>query len=393
MSNNTLALVEDILNDPIDMLSDLSLNSELEEFHDSFDMIEEFHDSINTFAQLEMMELEDIPINNLGELDVSNHNFQPEELFSDSFCYDCDDDEDCADTKEQFFYKKNECHKDMKSSSKPQFIISSTKAPFASNKNEFHEDMLSTNIIQESSHYPDFSLVTDEEAMKYITEQGKGKRKKSSAETFPKKLHKIVERSEIDGYSDIINWLPHGRAFMIHDAKKFNSDILSKYFYLSQFASFKRQLKIYGFRKITLDGHDKGAYYNELFLRGRPGLCEGITRFKFLSNFKSEPNFYTMPPVVPGVVTRSSYPRAVTYCESNSSNEKCGISHSAPVRSTSVMVQNPAKQVVSKLANRRNMISVNDLESRKRVRVIRRSSSLSKSNSAMSYYIFRGFGL
>jgi len=344
MLNGTFLPTDKTLhNESVDMLMDVDLNSEVEEFYDSVD---------ETVLEL-ISELEVIPIDNLGELDVSNHSFQPENFFPD-----------------------------------PQ--VHNTKTPSSSNKDASHKDMLSANTIQESSHYPDFSLVTDEEAMKYITEQGKGKRTKSNAETFPKKLHKIVERSEIDGYSDIICWLPHGRAFRIHDTKRFISDILSKYFYLSQFASFKRQLNIYSFRKIVLDGHDRGAYYHELFLRGRPGLCEGICRYKSLSSsFASEPNFCTMSPVKYRSVVQNTnhlrhiniianpiHPRAVQYCESNSEKNfrATRLSHSisAPNLNTSPQGQKVNEEVlVLNFPSQNNRNPVKTCEFRKRTRVLR----------------------
>jgi HSF-type DNA-binding len=49
---------------------------------------------------------------------------------------------------------------------------------------------------------------------------------------------------------------------------------------MTNYASFQRQLNLYGFKSMS-QGPDKGGYYHELFLRGRPDLAARITRQKF----------------------------------------------------------------------------------------------------------------
>lgn len=62
------------------------------------------------------------------------------------------------------------------------------------------------------------------------------------------------------------------------------------------------RLNLYGFRRLT-QGQDAGAYYHELFLRGRPQLCIRMQRQKVKgtghkqpADAKTEPNFYSMAP-------------------------------------------------------------------------------------------------
>lgn len=93
---------------------------------------------------------------------------------------------------------------------------------------------------------------------------------------FPEKLHSILDRIEADGQASIVSWLPHGKAFKIHNEAEFASTILPKYFWLLK-ASFQRQLNIYGFKRVKT-GHDRGAIYHELFVREKPELCRGMTR-------------------------------------------------------------------------------------------------------------------
>lgn len=64
--------------------------------------------------------------------------------------------------------------------------------------------------------------------------------------------------------------------------------------------SYQRQLSLYGFVRIT-SGKDRGAYYHELFLRGRPDLLVCIERkrvkgtgSKQAASPETEPDFYTM---------------------------------------------------------------------------------------------------
>jgi hypothetical protein len=173
--------------------------------------------------------------------------------------------------------------------------------------------------------YRDYSNVPDSTG--YV-------RKKTGGVTqpFPEKLHEMLER-EPD--PNIVSWLPHGRAFLVRRPKEFTSHVMPKYvkretlgtcaalllcppnlslssnarfhfffvryFRQTKLTSFQRQLNLYGFRRIT-QGADGGAYYHELFLRGRPQLCMRMQRQKVKgtghkqpADAQTEPNFYSMP--------------------------------------------------------------------------------------------------
>jgi len=121
--------------------------------------------------------------------------------------------------------------------------------------------------------------------------------------SFPRKLHHILDQIERDGYAHVISWLPHGRAFAIHQPKDFIATVMPRYFQQTKVTSFQRQLNLYGFQRLTR-GRDNGGYYHEYFLRGMPFLTKSIartrvkgTRFKGASNPEAEPNFYAMRPV------------------------------------------------------------------------------------------------
>ena len=121
----------------------------------------------------------------------------------------------------------------------------------------------------------------------------------STIAAFPTRLYEMLLCAEPDGFADIVSWQPHGRCFLVHKPEEFK-EILPRFFKLSKVPSFQRQVNLYGFTRLTR-GLDKGAYYNELFLRGKPWLCHNIQRIKVKgtgvrakSNPTQEPDFWSM---------------------------------------------------------------------------------------------------
>ena len=105
----------------------------------------------------------------------------------------------------------------------------------------------------------------------------------------------VLDRSDL---VDIISWMPHGRAFIVKKPKLFAVDVLPRFFKQTKYLSFTRQLNLWGFKRIT-KGLDGGAYYHELFLRGRPYLAMRMKRhkvkgtgIKLTPNPSAEPLFY-----------------------------------------------------------------------------------------------------
>lgn len=100
---------------------------------------------------------------------------------------------------------------------------------------------------------PPASMVNDQ-----ATLAAAGEKRKGRSGTFPQKLHQMLsdlERQE--GGSEIASFLPHGRAFCIHKPRDFVKEVMPKYFRMSHFSSFQRQLNLYDFQRIT-EGADKG---------------------------------------------------------------------------------------------------------------------------------------
>lgn len=132
--------------------------------------------------------------------------------------------------------------------------------------------------------------------------------------TFPLKLHIILKILEKEGKDHIFSWLPHGRAFGIHKPGMFEEEVMKRFFKQSQISSFRRQLNLYGFLRLS-NGRDSGSYYHELFLRGRPLLSMKMvrtrikgTKIRASSSPADEPHFYSMPYLGPSVRPSSNSP-------------------------------------------------------------------------------------
>jgi hypothetical protein len=120
---------------------------------------------------------------------------------------------------------------------------------------------------------------------------------------FPEKLHRMLCEVEMNGQGNIVSFFLHGRAFSVNNRERFVTEILPKYLGLNHFSSFQRQLNLYGFVRIR-SGPDKGGYYHELFLKGRPLLCSYMRRVKHVTSMIQDgtsrrskaPDFYRMEP-------------------------------------------------------------------------------------------------
>ena len=135
-----------------------------------------------------------------------------------------------------------------------------------------------------------------------------GKTPRRGIDTFPKKLMRMLSQEGID---HIIKWLPHGRAFIIRNREMFDSEVRPRFFKPTKFQSFLRQIHLWQFQRVK-NGPDAGAYYHELFLRGKPRLVYWMTTGQrrrigaspsvdyyhddfFNSRMGSPPNFYDLP--------------------------------------------------------------------------------------------------
>ena len=93
------------------------------------------------------------------------------------------------------------------------------------------------------------------------------------------KLHQMLSDLERQGRQDIASFLQHGKAFAIHKPREFVRHVMPKYFRMSRFSSFQRQLNLYDFQRIT-EGVDRGAYMHAMFVYGQPQLTTTMKRNK-----------------------------------------------------------------------------------------------------------------
>jgi hypothetical protein len=155
------------------------------------------------------------------------------------------------------------------------------------------------------------ALAIEEESTVSSKSSSKPKKRKGTTgprggvyEPFPLKLHLMLATVEEAGLTSAISWKSHGRAFQVNHVNQFVQTILPKFFRQTKLTSFQRQLNLYGFRRI-IHGTDSGAYYHELFLRGKPYLCRAMVRTKVKGRSRlktsdlagSEPDFYKMTPL------------------------------------------------------------------------------------------------
>jgi hypothetical protein len=97
---------------------------------------------------------------------------------------------------------------------------------------------------------------------------------------FPWKLHEMLDNADVEGFSDIVSWLPGStHSFKVHQPGVFVEVIMPRYFKKIQFKSFRRQINMWGFERIK-GGAGKGGYKHPNFIRGMPSLCCMMKRVK-----------------------------------------------------------------------------------------------------------------
>ncbi|KAI8823993.1 uncharacterized protein EV422DRAFT_492960 [Fimicolochytrium jonesii] len=102
---------------------------------------------------------------------------------------------------------------------------------------------------------------------------------------FLNKLYNMVMDPTTDS---MIHWGPDGSTFIVERHEEFAHDVLPRFFKHNNFASFVRQLNMYGFHKIPhlqqgvlhADGEETWEFSNPHFQRGQPDLLCLVSRKK-----------------------------------------------------------------------------------------------------------------
>jgi len=106
--------------------------------------------------------------------------------------------------------------------------------------------------------------------------------------TLVEKLREMLDVVKAEGNEDIVSWLPHGKAFKIHNPKAFRESVLHRFFGVSKYRYFGDVLRSWGF-VIFKSGKDKGAFYHRCFRRDKPRLCLHLSRSQLKASMKDWP--------------------------------------------------------------------------------------------------------
>jgi hypothetical protein len=95
---------------------------------------------------------------------------------------------------------------------------------------------------------------------------------------IPEDLRAMLRDAQEEGNESIVSWLPHGRAFKVHNKHLFVQNILKRYFKATKYTYFSDTVRIWGFARLKDKGRDKGAYFHRYFVKDRPSLTRHLSR-------------------------------------------------------------------------------------------------------------------
>jgi hypothetical protein len=99
-------------------------------------------------------------------------------------------------------------------------------------------------------------------------------------DTFPWKLHKMLDDAEAHGFDGVVSWLPDEKGFKVHQAATFVKQVMPHYFRQTKYKSFQRQLNLWDFQRMREHGPGMGGYRHCSFVRHMPSLCIYMRRKK-----------------------------------------------------------------------------------------------------------------
>ena len=95
--------------------------------------------------------------------------------------------------------------------------------------------------------------------------------------SFPWRLHDMLEDAERNHFTKVVSWELGGKGFKVHNHEMFLDDIMPLYFDQTKYESFRRQLNLYGFSRISR-GQDRGVYRHKMFDKRARSNCQYVTR-------------------------------------------------------------------------------------------------------------------
>lgn len=111
-----------------------------------------------------------------------------------------------------------------------------------------------------------------------FSDEDKETEEQLSERVFPLKLHKMLENAQRDGIDDIVKWVDNGRGFKVYNPDAFTKKVMPMYFDQTKYESFRRQLNLYGFSRVSR-GDRRGIYSHPMFVAGnRPQVITGVRR-------------------------------------------------------------------------------------------------------------------
>ena len=131
------------------------------------------------------------------------------------------------------------------------------------------------------------------------------KKRGGSQSLFPGKLHAMMQHIESENLESVMSWVLNGHGFMIHNPEKL-VDILPLFFGLTKYRSFRRQLNMWHFERIIIDGPNKGAFVHPYFVKHNPSLCALMSRHISLQPTTKLTDFTKMALAVEALSSRSA---------------------------------------------------------------------------------------
>ncbi|CEP62447.1 stress-responsive transcription factor HSF1 LALA0_S05e05864g [Lachancea lanzarotensis] len=152
-----------------------------------------------------------------------------------------------------------------------------------------HDSLLSDSILMP---YRNRLLKPVQKPQPSVSPKQLPKRKLTSAKTRPAFVNKLWSMVNDSAIADLMHWAPDGKSFIITNREGFVHNVLPRYFKHSNFASFVRQLNMYGWHKvqdvrsgsIQENSDERSQFENENFIRDSEELLDNIVRQKSSSN-------------------------------------------------------------------------------------------------------------